>query len=286
MRKSFLLFSLLILACVNVNAQLNKMFSLETSNQEIVKLAVDNAFVKIKQSYRLQDRNTKQLYGRKGSNEFGSASCVGVKVSNGLVVFDQITNPWNYDDNYAKYKGKYETVLYKTIISENKETLEYDSIQRIKCNGQNLALFVPDSISFKGEGLLVDCICNNGDKEGWIIWVTEKNDNSNELDYLVIKKNITYKEKVFVYDIDSPNTSQTVVCGIYVTPVKTSVGCITFNLLGVLAMQDNKWKIVRLDIPIFDTFSEKKSSGLDDVYEITPISEVKKGKKSKRNYKQ
>lgn len=279
------MFSLLLVmqTCV-MKAQLDGLFNFNSSNQQLIQMTIENILVEVKQSYRLMEKETNQLYGRNGENEFGETHCPGIKVLNGLIVSDEVVKPWDYDSNFEKYKEKYTPVLYKTTIKDGQQTYIKDSVTVIRCMGQEYFSFITDSTSYAGGGLTVDCTCNNGEKDGWIVWFTK---GSGKIDYSIIKKRLSFEEDKYVYDTDPLDTSMQVLGGIFIIPTSPSNGVLLMQLSGVLANVDGQWKIVRPDIPIQNEDKEDVTNTEGDEkseVELTPIDVTDK-QKAKRKKK-
>lgn len=290
--KKILILLLAILINNTAKAQLDNIFSFNTSNQQLIQLAIDGAFVNIEQTYRLKDSEGK-LYGRKGNKEFGKLSCWGIKTSNGILVNSIIKTPWDNDSNFEKYKDRYAPENYKTTIRDDKNEYILDSLIFLPCIGQDKIALLEDTISFFNEGLTLDCTCNNGDKEGWIVWLVGSEDNDSISEKIIIKKNLTFKKDVYLYEIEQPNTDKKVIGGVYVIPSSDSIGFLLIKLAGVIVKSEAKWVLCRPDISL----REKHETGTQEVFpteatnedELTPIVEgdnkVTKKKNSKKNKK-
>ena len=63
--------------------------------------------------------------------------------------------------------------------------------------------------------------------------------------------------------IDKPEISETVYGGVFVTPVQTSIGQLTFTLTGVMVLDEEGWVI---DFPFIQKPKESKT--------LTPINEL------------
>lgn len=269
------------------NAQIDNLFPFNTSNQQIVQSAVENAFVAITSSYRLQDPKTKKLYGRNGNDNFGTISSWGLKIDGGIMLPDQAVRPWEYDPNYSKYRDKYNTVPYQISFQKSEGKIVLDSIDVKVCNAQNLFYSIKDTLVANGEGFKIDS--SDGEKDGWIIWLTEENDSINT--FLVFKKKIEFKPNDNVYEVEQPNTMKKILAGIYVVPSYEAIGIVSFNLCGILVEQNEKWDLARISILPNETSNPSKVKVRTPVVqedrdtELTLIESNKKKDKNKKDRK-
>ena len=269
------------------NAQIDNLFPFNTSNQQIVQSAVKNAFVAITSSYRLQDSKTKKLYGRNGNDNFGTISSWGLKIDGGIMLPDQAVRPWEYDPNYSKYRDKYNTVPYQISFQKAEGKIVLDSIDVKVCNAQNLFYSIKDTLVANGEGFKIDS--SDGEKDGWIIWLTEENDSINT--FLVFKKKIEFKPNYNVYEVEQPNTIKKILAGIYVVPSYEAIGIVSFNLCGILVEQNEKWDLARISILPNETSNPSKVKVSPPVVqedrdtELTLIESNKKKDKNKKDRK-
>lgn len=269
------------------NAQIDNLFPFNTSNQQIVQSAVENAFVAITSSYRLQDPKTKKLYGRNGNDNFGTVSSWGLKIDGGIMLLDQAVRPWEYDSNYSKYRDKYNAVSYQISFQKSEGEIVLDSIDVKVCNAQNLLYSIKDTLVANGEGFKIDS--SDGEKDGWIIWLTEEDDSLNT--FLVFKKKIEFKLNDNVYEVEQPNTIKKILAGIYVVPSYKAIGIVSFNLCGILVEQNEKWNLARISILPNETPNlSKVKVGTPVVQEkrdteLTLIESNKKKDKNKKDRK-
>lgn len=221
------------------------------SNNAIVETGVKDGVFVFAHSYQLMDTATMQRFGRYGNKEFGKTMTIAVKIKNGYIVSEAAVAPWEYDDNYAKYKGLYKPVSYKIESRQIADTIGVEMYDGIMPNhkilqGTNIN-YVEDSISFGGEGFDIDN--EYGIKNGWCVWYTTTS-NANCVDSLTTISTMTNKHDMTVeiekkrYSIDAPNTEATVLGGIYVIPVQQSVGLVNFKLSGIMVKEGEKWNII------------------------------------------
>lgn len=259
---------------LEAKAQIDNLFTFNTSNQQIVQSAVGEVFMNITCSYRIQDVDTRKLYGRNGNEVFGTVSSWGIKIDKGLILLDQAVHPWNYDENFNKYRGKYNAIPYQITFAEKNSSFGIDSVNIEVCNHRNLLFAVEDTLVIKDKGLIPDS--SDGEKKGWIVWLAEEGDSTRT--FLVFKKEIEFKPDVAVYEVEQPNTSKKIIAGIYVQPSYPFTGCVLFNLCGVLVEQNGKWVLARLSMPSDDTNNPRTRKERDESEEIdsdlTPVDEI------------
>lgn len=282
-------FSIIIMAiwALVANAQIDNLYSFNTSNQQIVQSAVEKGFINVSSSYRLQDLKTQKLYGRNGSDAFGAITSWGIKIEGGFILLDQAVRPWEYDSNFSKYRGKYGTVPYQLSFTEGDSKITLDSIDAKACNSQNILYSIKDTLIAKGEGFKIDS--SNGEKNGWIVWLTEEKDSS--YTRLVFKKKIEYKPNDSIYEVEQPNTTKKILAGIFVEQCYKSIGSVTFRLCGILVELNGKWVLARVSLnsTVPSTHGEELETTVEQDKEdadLTPIEPSEKiTKKNKKNRK-
>lgn len=270
--KKLTAFILLIWVFV-ANAQIDDLYRFNTSNQQIVQMAVENSFKTVVSSYRLQDLKTQQLYGRNGNDAFGSVEFWGVLIEGGMILFDQTVHPWVYDKNYHKYKGQYKAVPHQFIIVPEGRSYLMKTLNMTPCDHKNMLYYVQDTVISSGDGLTVDF--SDGVKNGWIVWLTQEADSTQS--FIVVKKQIDLEPSIEFIEMDGPNTDKEVKGGIFVYPIYPSIGCVELCLCGVLVNQNEKWFLARPlllssthgqnNMDVDDNFSVEDS----EVMDLTPV---------------
>lgn len=274
MNKIFIsVFASVMLFASTVNAQFEKVFNFSSSNQQIIQTALEGAFVKVERSYRIQDLVTGQLFGLNGGDIFGTAFCLAIKAENGLLLSDQAIEPWLYDSNYNKIKESYGTLPYKVTIKDQEKEYVLDSLSVISPK-EHSRLFYHKNTDLVKDGALPLCL-NVGEIDGWLVWVTE-NENTN-LNYTIVRHKQQYVDENSIYSIETPNISQKIVGGAFVTYSQSQVGTITFQVAGVIVPDDRNWALARVFNP--SSTDEKEKSGVN----ITPIEEKETSNGNKNN---
>jgi hypothetical protein len=241
----------------------------QSSNQDLIKSAVKDGILLVRQEYSLQDVENKQLFGQNNKKFFGISYSIALKLNGDYVGEQNMVSPWTKDPNYSEFSGnaKYIPLIsqtqYRTIENPAYETLAFDTA-RITSAVPGYIYTWPDS---KGDfGFQVDNTA--GLKKGWIVWVTAVDDiqaqDSTEVDLEIYRTEITIVQDSIFYEIKNPNTTRNIIGGFYVLPVTSRIGQITFNLVGMLHLIDDKWNIV--------TFGAKKATGNKN-NKLTPVTE-------------
>ena len=244
---------------------------LKSSNQQLIENAVSSGLFVIRQDYRLQKNtgDSASFYGRNGNDYFGRTYSLGVKVENGICTYEKMLNPWSVDDNYRKYidDESYKPIIFRTeyrpaVTPEYKMLL----IDWTEAEVQESLLFVPDSL---GDGFMLDY--ESGKKDGWIVLVTSDGDwtEDDEAPFVfdIYRTSIEIKEDQSSCIIKPPSTTRQILGGIYVCPVVSSVGKLSFLLTGIVEYNDSNWRITKFaensEIKKYDELNLIQDGGQD-----------------------
>ncbi len=255
-------------------------------NQPLVEKAIEKGFFLSKQSYQIYDKKSGDIFGLNGKSEFGVQYTIGIKTLGGFLLVDKAMRPWLYDNNFEKYKGKYDPIFYQALYSESKEKVAYDTLEYTLTQQEMLVdttLYYFPSRTFGGEGFALDDIA--GEKDGWIVWITSSREADFEkevdLHYTIYKKTLTLKQEREVFQIEQPSVEQKILGGIYVVPSYTKIGVLEFKLCGILVPVDDKWFI---HCPFVES-THKRNPSVEDSekeseqsVELTPIGKAKEEK--------
>ncbi|MDE7345168.1 MAG: hypothetical protein K2N48_00315 [Muribaculaceae bacterium] len=270
---------LLALVAIPSTAQIFN-FSLRTNNQQLIDKALSGAFVRINQSYELCDTVKDEHFGRDGKDYFNIVPFIGVETEAGIVFPSSALTPWANDNDFDKYKDRYKPLATKSTISllnigeeqapeYSGSPLEGHTITKYLCT-------IADTTQTK-KGLNVDSI--SGRKDGWFIWLSSEHDlaETDTVKLTSIKKDLEVPVNGECIRIDSPEISETVYGGIYVTPTQTAVGQITFTLTGIMVSDEEGWF---LDFPFIAERTENKPltpiKGITDEKKLNPLKAKKK----------
>lgn len=241
MKSVISLIVLVISVTTGVKAQLIS-FALKTNNQQLIDQAIDGALVKIVQSYELTDTVSGECFGRNNNGYFSKISYIGVLTEKGLCYPLAAMTPWEDDSDFEIYKNDYIPALSNTeifVVSTNSTDSLISYRLENKIESGKMA-FDTDSIY---TGLCIDS--QPGEKQGWIVWISEdsETDKPSGIKYLSILKTLDVTKENDSGIIDAPEIDATLLGGIFIVPVQTRVGYLTFRLVGVVLPEKDKWTI-------------------------------------------
>lgn len=245
----------------------------KSSNQQIVESAIQDGFIIIKESYQLEDTVSRQRYGRFGNEEFGETISLGIKMRNGVLLNDKVVHPWDYDENFERYRESHKPIHFKTEYMEfnnltyNPITIRFDSL-----TVQNDKITFSENSTFRGKGF--EQIDLNEKREGWIVWISGKSkieecDSISNPIYITYREVIDFSEDLQKYVIEKPQTDSEIWGGIFIVPEQTQIGQITFKLVGTLLYDfaENEWALYPLKI------NEPTEMKLEETgEELTPLN--------------
>lgn len=245
-------------------------FSLRTNNQQLIDEALSRAFVRINQSYELCDTVKDEHFGRDGKDYFSIVPFIGIETERGLIFPSATLKPWSYDNDFNEYKSQYKPLVTgsKLDILNNKDLVVRNVKEPFAGNNISKYLCALNDTTQNNQGLKVDSV--PGLKKGWLIWLSLNSNlaESDSVRFTSIKKDIEVPIDGGFLHIDKPEISETVYGGIYVTPIQSAIGQITFTLTGVMVLDDEGWVI---DFPFVKEPEEKKV--------LTPINGIAGGNK-------
>lgn len=276
--KHITLIMVLFAGLLSANAQIFN-FSLRTNNQQLIDKALEGGFVRINQSYELCDTVNDAHFGRDGKDYFSIVPFVGVETERGLIFPSATLSPWIYDRDFEEYRDQYKPSVTNSKVSLlNSPDKAVRSISEVVL-GENLSdhlSYLKDSTQTVA-GFSVDTV--PGAKDGWLIWITSDDNlaESDSVKYNSIKKDIEVPTDGGFLRLEKPELSGTVYGGIYVTPVQTGVGSISFTLTGVMVLDEEGWV---LDFPFIETVKESKIlTPIQNLGESRKLNQLKKKRK-------
>lgn len=289
-----------LLESININpsefikgVHLNDSIS-HTSN--IATEAVTPELSIIRQQYRLELNG--DYYGKGGKPFFGETYSLGIKISGGMLLLDDVVEPWKNDADYKRVNadGKYKTQYFWTFqrkLSDstyNAIDLELGTNNIVPCD-QGKNLWKHDDRH--GE-LGLDIDNGKGLKSGVMIWAVSGSSVSDSA--MAVSLSASAYSVNAVSDTAlismSPSTPEKVIGGLFVVPRYGKGGRVQFMLAGVAVKNGNgKWALqlfVDKDgaSPAADSSSQPTVTGKKG--EPTPSGEPgsKTKKKSKKRKKQ
>lgn len=240
-----------VLSSVNLISQNLNGLTFNLPHNIFVEKGIENGAFIISHSYQLCDTASSQRFGRYGNPEFGSNYSIAIKVKGGYIIPKAVLTPWLFDDNFSRYQDNYKPVSYKikykNLSDSVKQELNNDVFSSIqKINGVDFCL-VKDTSSFNGDGFMPDV--EGGVKEGWCVWYVASS-SAESFDSLGLITTITLRHDMEItpdvnhYEIETPNTVDTFIGGIYLVPVQTSIGVMSLKLSGIITKEGDVWQIL------------------------------------------
>lgn len=276
--KSLILILMTIVALPTTAQILN--FSLRTNNQQLIDKALAGAFVRINQSYELCDTVKDEHFGRNGKDYFSIIPFIGIETEQGLIFPSTTLKPWTYDNDFNEYKGKYKPLVTESKINilNHRDGYAVRNVE-LPFTGTSLSKYLSiynDSIQHN-QGLKIDTI--PGLKNGWLIWLSSNSTllETDSVRLTSIKKDIEVPTDGSSLHIEKLETNETVFGGIYVTPVQSSIGQLTFTLTGIMVLDEDSWV---LDFPFMKSPQEVKIltpiNGLSGGGKLNPLKKKRK----------
>ena len=220
-------------------------FSMKSNNQIFIEQALKGAFSILEQHYQLKDTVNNEIFGREGKDYFSIIPYLAVRTQAGILINQDAAHPWLNDEDFKDYQSQYKPIVFKSLITDflpQQKSYESNPIiddNNVRKLGESAFLLYTDST--KADGIACDTL--SGSKAGWMVWIV-KQATSNPKDSIRL---ISYKKEILVNKatdtlwVDTPNTEQEVLGGIYVDPVTTGIGQLTFKLTGVALWVENHW---------------------------------------------
>lgn len=225
-------------------------FRLSSDNQELIRKAVGDGLVLVRQSYLLEDTLTDKRYTLDNGPEVGSVTAVAVRTAGGLILPEKVLKPWAGDKNYDEFR----TENLIPVLSLTSMLSAGDTAWR------EMPLIAPYRVSPLADTAWVEAAdssyCGNGftvgkpdSRDGWIVWLTSDTEDLEAPDLSMVVYRYELPESAGtdgVVDVKSVNTKSTVLGGIVVVPVFDSIGRIDFVLRGVISGSPDAWKLILL----------------------------------------
>ena len=211
------------------------------------------------------------------------------------MVDNRAIEPWKYDEAFKKLEKEYEPVISLTEIREMEvgDSVKYQQCPLRLGRKQPNGLWIADTGTVQPHDMEIDT--EDGEKNGWMVWfVANKNLDKDSLSSVAIQT-INKKVKVSCDSIDiavdSPSVGDQLLGGIYVCPYFTGGGHVSYRLVGMMVMLDDKWVLrtpfvgMAVNRPSSRDGKGKAVANDDDNkgtgLQLTPISKEKpKGKKN------
>lgn len=254
---------------------------IKSSEQTFVEEAVKPGLFISKQSFQICDKESGELFGLNGKQEFGTQYTVGIKIAGGYILTDAAVRPWLYNGKFERFREKYDPVFYQASYAMPGSKIKYDELDYDLTRQEEIfdeTLYKFSSQIFGNKGFVLDDA--PGKKNGWVIWLMVKRDTdfekSVELNFAIFRRDIEVDKDHDMFDVDSFYTDDEILGGIYVVPYYPNIGVLEFRLGGIMAKFDNRWKILCpfvAEKPVAAAGGNKNSE--DSNAELTPVERAK-----------
>lgn len=265
-----------------------QLLNVRIGSDALVEAAIKDAIVVVESKYCIQDIESGQKYGRNDKPYFNAVTFLGCKTDKGVITSETTIKPWTVDNLFDKYRdnNKYRPLLDSTLVIRS---LPIDTVQTIDLakglSFNNDTTLICGGINSRVDGLTIST--HDSDVTNWIVWIKEslKNDSkeSSNLEYNIIKKSVEFSKGAAV--IDTPNSTNSYVGGLYISAKVISVGLVEFSLAGFIVDNSGKWMIEPIDVNTFSVDNENidvtTPVSNDSDEGLTPVNEKKKEKKKK-----
>lgn len=266
-----------------------QLLNVRIGSDALVEDAIKDAIVVVESKYCIQDVKSGQKYGRNDKPYFNTITFLGCKTDKGVITSETTIKPWTVDNLFDKYRdnNKYRPLLDSTLVIRS---LPIDTAQTIDLakglTFNNDTTLICVGINSRIDGLTIST--NDSDVTNWIVWIKEslKNDSkeSSNFEYNIIKKSVEFSKGAVV--IDTPNSTNSYVGGLYISAKVISVGLVEFSLAGIIEENSGKWMIEPIYVNTFpadneniDVTTSPVSNDSDE--DLTPVNEKNKEKKKK-----
>lgn len=206
----------------------------------------------IRQQYRLL-RGSK-TYGKNNKPYYGETFSLGVKISNGMIVSNNVVEPWKHDADYERLNSsnQYKPELFGSF----QRNLDNTDFQEIDLEFGTAYIHSLDSKSTiyvheekKGDfGLSIDN--TPGEKNGYMVWVytnTNLQDSTMSVNIKQSPMRLIASEDSAYVSLDVVD-SEKILGGLYVVPKYEKGGRILLQIVGIAAIagDENKWNLAIL----------------------------------------
>lgn len=275
MNLKYILTGLLSVLSITSSAQLLSM-SLKSNNQQLIDEALKGAVVRVDAYYDLCDTLKNEHFGRNGKDFFNKVSTIGVVTEKGLLCQNDVVSPWGMDGDFKEFEAQYKPNVTKILtfkIEDNNDAGK--PIEISKSSKRNNLTFANDSTYMNG--LRIDSI--SGQKDGWAIFYlqTKTSNGGDSIKIVSQKKELHVSSTNEAITVEAPASQETVLGGIFVTPVQTGIGQISMYLTGYIAKEGGQLKLIAPYIS--NTPSNKVLTPISAINEAEKFKQIKKKRK-------
>ncbi len=270
--KRILLFCCTLFLSLFAYAQLD----LTLEGQKMVRNALTDGIVLVRQSYVLENSNQEQ-FGIKGHDYFGRVLGVGLITDGGLVVPATTAKPWLNDEAYIKFRDnkEYSPKLSTTEIRYANKA----SFEKIAEKGTNYVFNRDSSIACTAmphqDITLQGFTTKEETLNGWLVLLTTtgnvENEDPSTLSVDALKYSVSFDNKSNYCPIEETSTMRAkhVLGGAFFMPNYT-MGQITFKYVGILVRNENGWILVKTDKVLTNSKTTSVESSVDTLIKLAP----------------
>ena len=278
-----------VLMLIQSSAYAQQLLNVRIGSDALVEEAIKDAIVVVESKYCIQDTKSNQKYGRNGMSYFNTLDFLGCKTDKGVIISEKALTPWVADNLFDKYRdnNKYRPLLDSTLVVRS---LQIDTIQQIDIttdlsfNKDNTLICARVGRS-RTDGLMVST--DDNEAINWIVWIRKSSKNeskeSSNFEYNIIKKTVEFTKGAII--VDTPNSINSFIGGLYISAKVVSIGLVEFSLSGFLIENSGKWMIEPINVNTFLSDNEDLdltspvTNDSDD--SLTPVKENSKEEKKK-----
>lgn len=288
----------------NINSQLigsikfdPNDFSLPSSVdglQEIFKETIKPGLFIVKTGFQICDKESGELFGLNGKDDFGESYGIGIKTPDGIVLYDRSVRPWRYNKKFGKYMEKYDPIFTQPMYKSVSTNSQLSSLDLDMATGTTLV----DSTLYKFDSPTFDKVGFNLNEEtgkqlGWMVWITAKGtDNitdAEKIEYTVSRQEYEIFGRGENLSIDQPDIDQQILGGVFLVPRVSGPGLLQISISGIAIPVNENWC---LSFPAWNIKEENKTNPViqadekdQDLLELTPIDKEKGKSKPKKDTK-
>jgi hypothetical protein len=247
MKKQVLSGLLLLLPVLGLLAQKEQkepsgdLLSILSSDQRMVRLAVDSSICLVRQEYTLMDAKGNE-YGRNSDAYFGRRYGLGVISDSGIWVGAEIGTPWVGDRNFEKFRtgDSLRPHLARTYVRRPVQGGFTELSGRPVGGGGLFCMTRPGGLAG------IACVHDVRDPGGWMVLLTVKDGmdigDTTRFGYNTFQPRLSFADSTGKGYVKNMPGDKGLVGGIYYTCV-IGMGRISFNAAGILQKDEKGWYV-------------------------------------------
>jgi len=217
------------------------LLAILSSDQRLVRLAVDSSICLVRQDYTLVDAKGNE-YGRNSDAYFGRKYGLGVISDSGIWVGAEMGMPWVGDRNFEKFKtgDSLRPHLARTYVRRPAQGGFTELPGRLTGGGELFCIARPEGLAPIG------CSFDVRDPAGWLVLVTTKDGmdigDTTRVVYNTFQPRVTFVDSAGKGYVKNMPQDKDLVGGIYYT-CAIALGKISFRAAGILQKDEKGWYI-------------------------------------------